>query len=291
MKDILDSILFNIKDSANVEIDFEELIALPEYPYPWGSDFFDSFPESVLGIPTSLKPLTSNPGKKYDLVILGYQPWYLSPSIPISSFLQMHETESLLKNTPVITVIGCRNMWTQAQEIVKKELKRLDAKLVGSIVLADRANNYVAGITVIRWLIYGKKGPSLLLPQAGVSNDDISFSKIYGTIILDALLNDNLEKLQQSLLELNAVPVKYHLVNIERNARKIFDIFAKFIVVKGKAGDPKRKGRVRIFKVYLLVVFFILSPVFSFIFMIKRWILFPVANREIQYQKDIYLYE
>lgn len=287
LKKILDSILLPLKASSDIEIDYCELKMVKSFPFPWGKEFYDCFPESVKGIPATLKPTTINNSKIYDLVILGYQPWYLSPSIPMSSFLQSEEASILMKGKKVITVIGSRNMWTQAQEIIKQYLKKLEANLVGNIVLRDRVDNYIAGITVIRWLIDGKKGPSGLLPEAGVSDKDIQNSKIFGEIILDHLNSNDLESLQSKLVEENAVPVKYHLVNIEKNARKIFDIFANYILRKGGAGEQNRRGRIKHFKAYLIFVFFILSPIFSLIFMLKRWILFPSANKEIKYLKSL----
>src|SRR5688572_21882653 len=58
-----------------------------EYPFPWTSKaFFSVMPDCVLGVTTDLKPFELKE-KKYDLVILGYQPWFLSPSIPSNSIL------------------------------------------------------------------------------------------------------------------------------------------------------------------------------------------------------------
>lgn len=285
-KKILDNIVSPLRKSSDIEIDYLELQTIPKFPYPWGNEFFDCFPESVKGIPAELKPISIDLTKDYDLILLGYQPWYLSPSIPISSFLQSEEASILMNNKRVITVIGARNMWTQAQEIVKRRLKLVGANLVGNIILTDRTDNYIAGITVVRWLANGKKGPTRFLPEAGVSSRDIDESIKFGEIILDHLNSNELENMQVKLAEYNAVPVKYHLVNIEMNARKIFNIFANYVLRKGGVGNRKRKNRIKLFKFYLLFVFFILSPFFSLIFMLKRWLFFSHANKEIKYLKS-----
>jgi hypothetical protein len=289
LKKIIDSILRPMIDMAGFQIDYECLQPDPEYPFPWGKQFFDCFPESVKGIPCKLRPFNFNPETKYDLIILGYQPWYLSPSIPTTAFLKSAEAIELLQNRNVVTIIGARNMWTRSQEIIKTHLLELKAKLVGNIVLVDRTNNYVAGITIIRWLSKGIKGPSILLPEAGVSEKDIKKAAIFGSIISKTIKKSEYENLQNQLILDKAVSIKYHLTCLEKNARKIFDIFADYILKKGDSYELKRKGRIQHFKIYLLFVFFVLSPFFSFIFIIKRWILYPIAQKEIDYYKNIKL--
>jgi hypothetical protein len=289
LKQIIESVLRPMEGMDEIQIDYECLQPDPEYPFPWGKQFFDCFPESVKGIPCKLKPFNVDPKTEYDLIILGYQPWYLSPSIPISAFLKSTEAIKLLQNRNVVTIIGARNMWTRSQEIIKKHLVVLKAKLVGNIVLADRTNNYLAGITIIKWLSKGIKGPSLLLPEAGVSEKDINNAAKFGSVISEAFKNSEYENLQNQLILHKAVWIKYHLTCLEKNGRKIFDIFADYILKKGDSSESKRKGRIRLFKFYLLFVFFGLSPVFSFIFMIKRWVFYPLVQKEINYYKSVKL--
>ena len=136
LKKITDSVL-SVLFSSGIEIEYAEIKPQPAFPFPWSYDeFFQAFPESVKGIPCKIEPV--NPKyENYDLIILAYQPWYLSPSIPMHSFLQSSEANLLLKNKPVITIIGCRNMWAMAQEKIKQYLQQHNARLVGNIVLTD----------------------------------------------------------------------------------------------------------------------------------------------------------
>src|ERR1035437_1485666 len=89
-----------------------------------------------------------SPKENFDLVILAYQPWYLSPSIPFHAFFQKEETKRLLAGKPVITIIGCRNMWTMAQENVKAYIKNACGQLVGNIVLRDKAPNLLSVVSI-----------------------------------------------------------------------------------------------------------------------------------------------
>jgi hypothetical protein len=123
------------------------------------------------------------------------------------------------------------------------------------------------------------------LPEAGISQKDIQNACRHGHSILESIIQNKYDDLQQKLLLEGAVEVKYHLTCIEKNARKIFDIFANYILKKGGASEAKRKGRIQQFKAYLLFVFFALSPLFSFIFIVKRWVLYPLVEKEINYYK------
>lgn len=77
----------------------------------------------------------------------------------------------MLKDTPVITLIGCRNMWLMAQEKVKKLLAESEAKLIGNVVKVDQSNDWASFITTPLWMLTGKKKKSascraLALPKA-----------------------------------------------------------------------------------------------------------------------------
>src|SRR5512138_3283319 len=87
LKEIIDSVVAPLKNDC--QLFYEELKPVPAFPFPWsGKSFFQAFPESVKEIPCELEPFKNNPDENYDLVILAYQVWYLSPSIPVNSFLQ-----------------------------------------------------------------------------------------------------------------------------------------------------------------------------------------------------------
>ena len=93
------------------------------FEFPWTSErFFDAMPETVLAIPAPMEKIELKE-TKYDLVVFAYQPWYLSLSIPANSILATDEMKKILKDTPVVTLIGARNMWLSSQEKLKKILK------------------------------------------------------------------------------------------------------------------------------------------------------------------------
>lgn len=289
LKSILNSIISPFVNDESYEIKFLELKPEKTYPFPWGKEFYDCFPESVNGIPCNMATYDINSDEEFDLILFAHQPWYLSPSIPIWSFLNSKTAAKLFKDKPVITIIGARNMWVSAQELIKKQLHKLNANLIGNIVLHDRADNIIAGFTIIKWLINGKKGPFRILPEAGVSKNDIEGASRFGKIIKEQISNNQLTDLQDKLMRNKAVKVKFHLLNMEIAARKIFCKFANLALKKGETSERKRQRIVKLFKAYLIFALFIISPFASFVFMMVRILLFPIANRRIKYYSGVNL--
>src|SRR4051794_40390330 len=84
--DILDNFTAPLKQAGH-SIDTIRVHPETAYPFPWtGTSFFAQMPDSVLHVPTPLQPFTLDKDA-YDLVILGYQAWFLSPSVPVNSIL------------------------------------------------------------------------------------------------------------------------------------------------------------------------------------------------------------
>lgn len=281
---ILDKVVGDF--GTNAEITTVEYKPVTAFSFPWTSDsFFDAMPESVLEIPVPLQPV-SIPDKHYDLVILGYQPWFLSPSIPTSSFLQS-DAAKLLKDKPVITVLGTRNMWLNAQEKVKAALLKLEARLVGNIVLADTNHNLISLLTIIRWNFTGQKEGGRWLPEAGVQTADINNAVKFGPVILNAATTGEWDKLQPALLSIGAVNLKPTLIVLEKRGIKQFRKFAHYIRQKGERGDAARLPRVRLYKRLLLTGIFVLSPISGFTAKMASLFKRSSFKRQVAYFKGI----
>jgi len=289
LKEIIDSVVAPLTPDSNIVVDYEELRPVSDYPFPWADAFFDCFPECVMDIPCALHPFSFDPETEYDLIILACQSWFLSPSIPVASFLKTTEAQKLLRGRRVVTLHGIRNMWVSAQEIIRQKLFAAGARLVGNIVLADRHNNWIAAITIVRWLVHGKRGPTGILPRAGVSDADIKNASRFGEILLDSIKKNSYDDLQQKLVAAGAVRVKFDLLLIERNARKIFVKFARNVLHRSTISAEKRSAGVSIFKGYLLFALFLLSPIVSVIFTIAGLLIYPVARKLIKYYQGILL--
>ena len=262
LTDIVDAILGPLASAPQIEITHLTLRPMPAYPFPWTPQrFCDVFPESVEGVPCALEPLELDPEARFDLIILAYTVWYLSPSLPVQAFLRSPEAARLFPGTPVVTVVGCRNMWLLAQEQVKQRLRELDARLVGHIVLGDRAGNLVGVATIAHWMLTGRKDRLLgFFPKPGVDADDILQASRFGIILRKALQEDIRSLDQEVLNAVGAVAVEPAYIIFEHRIRRVFRIWARFIRKKGGPGAPERQRRVRAFFFYLLAAIAVLAP-------------------------------
>ena len=285
LRDILKHITQNIQKECI--LDFQEIKPKKPFPFPWPANaFFDVMPESVLRIPIEIEPMPQLKDQDYDLVLLGYQPWFLFPSQPTTGFLKS-EWAKVLKNKPVVTVLGTRNMWLNAQECVKEELNRLNARLVGNIVFEDKHANLTSTLTIIRWLLKGQKEASKRLPAAGVSDDDIQTAARFGQPILQSLNQGKLEGLQQEFLKLNALHLHPNLITLEKRGLAQFPKFAKRAVAKGGPGAIARKPIIKTFQNLLIVAIFILSPITSLTAKIKTALNKKALLKEVDYFKNV----
>ncbi|WP_438710417.1 dialkylresorcinol condensing enzyme DarA [Aquimarina muelleri] len=287
--DIVSNIASAMKDK-DINITYLEIVPKNAYKFPWKKDaFFDVFPESFLQIPIPLKE--SDPeifNKKYDLIILGYQVWYLSPSIPINSFLKSENAKKLLNNTPVITVIGCRNMWIQAQEKVKNLLISCNAKLVGNIALVDRHINHISVLTITHWMFKGKKDRFLgFFPKPGVSDKDINNVVVFVPSVKEALRKNNFMDLQKKIVKLGAVKIKPFLILADKRANLLFSKWANLIYKKGEAGNPKRKKALILFNYYLLFAIWVIAPIVFIVFLVTYIFMYKKIIREKKYYSSV----
>jgi len=272
---------------AGHEVVFEELQPLERFPFPWSAyEFFNAFPETFTQQPIALQALSSNTQQSFDLVILGYQPWFLTPSRPISSFLQSMDGTRILQDKNVITVLGCRNMWLGAQEKVKRRLKELNAMLVGHVALVDRSGNLTSLITILRWMFTGNKNPFWFFPPAGVSEKDIEHAAVFGKLINDALQTNNFDNLQTILNTEGAIEVKPNLVLLEKRGQKAFSVWARFVAMGGAVHSTGRKLRVYIFMYLLPTAIFILSPLLWLLSRIMLIVKRKQLDLEVSYYKQ-----
>lgn len=284
--EIVRSVTGPLSEENGIEIVFETLRPKPPFPFPWSSDeFFQAFSESVQAIPCELEPFVVSGQEHYDLVILAWQPWYLSPSIPIHAFLQHPDTSALLSGRPVITLIGCRNMWVMAQERIKEYIRANGGRLVGNIVLYDRTPNLLSVISIVRWMLTGKRDRYMgFVPPAGISEADIRAASRFGFMIKESLMSGDYDKLQEKIIDTGGADVYPDLVMFEKRGTVFFKIWSRFILKKGDYGSIARIRRVRAFKYYLLAVIYLISPIGKLVFAIAK----PFRRKAVQKVKTLY---
>ncbi|MDC0932237.1 dialkylresorcinol condensing enzyme [Arcobacteraceae bacterium] len=278
---ITKSVLSTCKENVNVYHKY--IVPKKEYPYPWDlMTFMDTFPESIYLDPCEIEEIPDDE-IEYDLVILAYQVWFLSPSIPTTAFLKSSFAKEKLKNKPVITLIGCRNMWIKAQEKVESMLTSMGAKIIDNIVLIDQGNSLATFITTPRWLLTGKKDALWnIFPKAGVSQSEIESASRFGRAIQQGLDNDNEQSFKSLCYGLGAVNVNEKLIKSEQIATRSFEIWGKLIRKLGKPGDFKRKPVVMLYLVFLLLIIMTVVPINMLIQIINR----KINKKSVELQKE-----
>lgn len=271
-------------EDENIQIVYKNIKSKKSYPFPWDlMTFMDTFPESVHLVPCEIEDFEDD-NNDYDLIILSYQVWFLSPSIPITSFLKSNWAKKKFANKPVITLIGCRNMWIMAQEKMKQLLLDLNAKLIDNVVLIDKGNSLETFITTPRWMLTGKKDSFFGLSTAGIDENEIVKSQRFGSALLNALRNNQYKENKSLLWGLKAVEVNMKLIKSEQIATKSFKIWGSLIRKLGKPGSLKRKPVVMLYLIFLLLIIVTVVP----INMIIQSILRIINEKSVKKQKEFY---
>jgi hypothetical protein len=147
------------------------------FPFPWSiRQFFGVFPRVV--DPDALVQLAEPPGgfgaeqDEEEVVVLAYQVWYLSPSLPIRSLLATHP--EAFRNRRVISLIACRNMWYSAAIEVADLLRTAGARRVEVVAATDTRQQATSLVTTLRWLLTGNREPFLWFGRAGVGDAELA---------------------------------------------------------------------------------------------------------------------
>lgn len=261
LTEITQAILAPLREDPACEIHIEQLRPKQPFPFPWSFwTFLDAFPESALLRPSPLAPLTLSGDEDFDLVILPYQVWFLAPSQPVTAFLQHPVAQRLLRGKPVVTVIGCRNMWMLAQEKMKSMLHNVGARLLDNVALVDPSPTMVTLLTTPLWLLTGKKQPIRSLPPAGVDDSAIRAARRFGSALRDALATGR-ERTEGPLLDgLQAAVVDPHLMVSERAATRSFAIWGRLVCAAGEPGEMRRKPVLMLYVIFLITLILTVVP-------------------------------
>lgn len=271
------SMLSPMAGRADVQIVWQNLEPVEPFPFPWGFlRFFDTFPECVHLDPVPIRPVSFTPESRFDLVILAYQVWFLSPSLPITAFLKS-PAATVLRDTPVITFIACRNMWLSAQEKVKDMLKNLGARHIDNVVLVDQGPPWATFITTPRWVLTGKKDRFLgVFPPPGVSEADILGAARFGRALAASL--PLLQSTSGPLLAgLGAVKVMPGYVTGEKIAHRSFRLWGGLLRALGKPGSLPRRVVLIVYIGFLVVMILTVMPVS----IVLRALLRPVLRKRL----------
>ena len=287
LNEIVDQTTYDLVQNQDINLTKYKIEMEEEFPFPWDFySFFNAFPDSFLQKEKKIKPIpTEILNQKYDLILLYYQVWFLSPSIPINSFLKDKQAQQILENSKIITISGSRNMWFLAQEKIKTILKERQAKLVGNIALVDHTPNLVSAMTIVNWMFSGvKKRMFNLLPLPGISEKTIQESRRFGKIILNSIQNNNYSNLQENLIQSGAVEVKPFLVSVDTKGNRMFKVWSK--IIDSKQGKQREKY-LKFFYYYLILAIWIISPLVNLLYIIFYPFNYFKYKKQIKYFQGI----
>lgn len=284
LHDIVDNFIAPLE---HFEIDRVKFQPKNPISFPWEiHEFYNFMPETVNEEPVELAPLHFK-HEKYDLIILGYQPWFLSPSLPTTSLLKSEPFKNVLRNTPVVTIIGARNMWLNSQTSVVHLLQEAGAKIVGNVAFVDRAPNHLSAASIAHWMVSGKKTRKWgILPLPGVSDEDIQGAGKYGKLVADALDTTTLDTLQDAIIAHGGLRINTHILFIEGKAKKIFRIWTRLIKKKESQGK-NRSFWIKFFRVYLNVALYGVAPILLLFYNI---LIRPFTIKKIRAKKQYFAY-
>ncbi len=251
-----EALLKPLADSG-AEIVWRRIEPQKPYPYPWRrvDRFFDVLPECVVGDAPPIQPL-GLAGEKFDLIVLAYQVWFLSPSLPVQGFFAS-PAASILAGTPVVTLSVSRNMRNVAARRMKKLLAAAGAVHLGEVAATHQGPAAATFISAPRALLTGRRNAvGRVLPAAGL--DETAHARL--TRLGGALVERMSTAAEQSLWNPEeAAPLNARYWLAEWAGWALFYTAARIIRLLGRLGKPAR-----LLGVLLLCVWMVLAtPLFA----------------------------
>lgn len=284
LRDIVDSVVAPLKASSSIDTTVVELRPTKAFPFPWPFwQFFNHFPECVYEEPDPIEALPIPADAEYDLIILAYTVWFVSPSMPTMAFLQSDAAKRLLGDKPVITLIGCRNMWMMAQERVKAHLQKLNAHLIDNIALVDLTDMWATFISTPMWMLTGKRGPFLggRVPRAGVPEAEIKRAARFGEAIVRQLPHRAAGDTTPMLKGLGAVAINESLLASEPIVRRSFRAWGALLRALGTRRSPVRRVVLGLYVLFLVTLILTVVPISAVI----KALLKPLTRERVKRQR------
>ncbi|MGF6147925.1 Uncharacterised protein [Kingella potus] len=268
---------------AGITLDCIPLAPQQPYPFPWRFwHFFDTFPETAHLRPAPIAP-PQLPHDDYDVIVIAYTVWFLAPSQPITAFLQRPETRRLLNGKPVVTLIGCRNMWLAAQEKMKTLLLANGAKLIGNIVKTDACGTAASFVTTPAWLFTGNKHYFQTLPAAGIAEAELADGARFGAKLRDALLARQTPD-ETLFRHMGAARVNEKLIFSEKAAARSFHLWGKLLMAAGKVSPLLRRLLLACYILFLITLILTVIP----LSMVLKKLLHPLLKHRLAQARQYY---
>jgi hypothetical protein len=240
--------------SSGAVLDLEAIVCEPDYPYPWGSvrRFFDVMPQALLAEPPPIASPKFDLQTRFDVVVIVYPVWFLSPAPPVQAFFRSPHA-AVLRAVPVITISVSRAMWQQASLTMKELLAAAGAVHCDNVVVTHQGSPLLTLVSTPRALLSGRRDRLMgVFPRSGVSDADLARIERLGAAVARQI-NADRPQAAPMLKGEPAVTVNRWFVVPELLGWYCFYRWALFIR-RLSSIDPRLRG----FGVYGFVVFLIL---------------------------------
>jgi hypothetical protein len=287
LREVVASVLEPLRASRDIEVTSLELKPLKPFPFPWPFwYFFNTFPECVYEDAGPNEKLPLPPNAEFDLIVLAYTVWFVSPSLPTTAFLQSDDAKRLLAGKPVITLIACRNMWLMAQERVKEKLKSLGAHLIDNAALVDLTDMWATFISTPMWMLTGKRGPFLngRIPRAGIPSEEIKRASRFGEAIARQLPQRAANDFAPMLAGLGAAKVNESLIASEPIVRRSFRVWGGLLRALGKRESFARRLVLVLYVLFLITLILTVVPISA----VVKALLKPLTRGRVERQRAYY---
>lgn len=284
LRDVVASFTRPLEQSPDVEVTSLALRPVRPYPFPWPFwQFFNTFPECVYEDPDPIEPLQLAPDAEFDLIVIAYTVWFVSPNLPTLAFLKSPEAARLIRGKPVITLIGCRNMWLMAQERMKEHIAKLGGHLIDNVALVDLAHMAATFVSTPMWMLTGKRGPFLggAIPAAGIPREEIARASRFGAAIARQLPERRNDDTTPMLRGLSAVSINEGLIASETITRRSFRMWGGLLRALGNRQSITRRIVLGLYVLFLITLILTVVPISA---VLKR-LLRPLTRARTQRQR------
>lgn len=264
--------------SAGASVVFEALRPRADYPFPWRSPrrFFDNMPEAMLGLPPEIETPAFEAEARFDLVVIVYPVWFLSPAPVVQAFFKSAHA-AVLRDADVIAVSVSRNMWHNASERMKRLLAEAGARHRDTVAVTHQGSALLTLVSTPRALLFGKSDRLLgVFPRAGVAEDDMGRVRRLGAVAA-ARLADAGASGGPLLAGEPAVAIKRWFVVPELLAWYFFYAWAQFIRFLGRVHGGLRAVGVYAFAIFLVCLILVALPCT----LLGTWLAYPVVRRRL----------
>jgi len=265
-------------EAAGMTMTLEAVHPVSPYPYPWKSPrlFFDAMPECILGPPPPVRPVGVDPTQLFDLVVIVYPVWFLSPAPPIQGFFET-PAATVLRDVDVMTISVSRAMWHSASERMKHLLMKAGARHRYSTAVTHQGSPLLTLISTPRALLSGKRNRLMgVFPPVGIAETELERLRGLGAEVAAQLKAGR----PAGASATNAMPapaIRRWLVVPELLAWYCFRAWARFIVWLGAIDRRLRAIGVYGFAIFLVGLILIGLPVV----VLGTWVLYPLIRHRL----------